>query len=294
MRVFISWSKEPSRIVAESLRDWLPDVIQSIEPWMSSADIGAGARWSTKVAEALAATKIGILCVTADNQREPWLLFEAGALAKTLTDTFVCPYLIQMRTADLSPGPLTQFQAKLSDQEGTFDLVSTVNTALGPDALAPERLRRLFERSWPHLEAKLKALPPSPPSVHRSSDELLTEILETVRSLSRRLPPDPGDRPGRLPKSRVIQVHRVRQLLRDIMPESELRELNPILRNLSDDDLEKLMTSLRGHSAETRKSMINTLLRVLTSPPVPAPQSNAEVSASLPPVSQRGLNDPTE
>lgn len=126
MRVFISWSKEPSRTVAEALRDWLPDVIQSLKPWMSSTDIGAGARWSERVAEALAETKIGILCVTPNNQHEPWLLFEAGAIAKTLDDTFVCPYLIQMRPADLSQGPLTQFQAKLANREGTFELLSMV------------------------------------------------------------------------------------------------------------------------------------------------------------------------
>ena len=112
MQVFISWAKESSRSVAEALQDWIPDVIQSIKPWMSSADIGAGARWSHQVAEALAGSRIAILCVTPDNQKQPWLLFEAGALAKTLRETYVCPYLIHMRASDLVPGPLTQFQAK--------------------------------------------------------------------------------------------------------------------------------------------------------------------------------------
>jgi hypothetical protein len=127
MRIFISWSREPSRTVAEALRDWLPDVIQTLDPWMSSMDIPAGARWNTEIAEALAPTKIGILCVTQENQQEPWVLFEAGALAKTVKDALVCPYLIQMHAADLKEGPLTQFQVKLADRKGTFELLSTIN-----------------------------------------------------------------------------------------------------------------------------------------------------------------------
>ena len=110
---------------------------------------------------------------TADNQSEPWLLFEAGALAKTLQNTFVCPYLIHMRPSDLAPGPLTQFQAKTADREGTFELVSTINGALGAEALSADWLRRLFERSWPALDAKLTALPPARSNAHRDPTEMI-------------------------------------------------------------------------------------------------------------------------
>jgi hypothetical protein len=70
--------------VAVALRDWLPSVIQAIEPWVSAEDIEKGSRWSTKIAEELQATKAGIICVTADNQNSAWLLFEADALSKTV------------------------------------------------------------------------------------------------------------------------------------------------------------------------------------------------------------------
>src|SRR5262245_9938616 len=99
-------------------------MIQSIEPWMSAVDIGAGARWSGEVARSLAASKVGIICVTPQNQTEPWLNFEAGALAKALEGALVCPYLIGMRTSDLKGGPLTQFQAKVADATGTWELVA--------------------------------------------------------------------------------------------------------------------------------------------------------------------------
>ena len=39
MKVFISWSGEKSKKIAEVFRDWLPQVIQAIEPFVSFEDI---------------------------------------------------------------------------------------------------------------------------------------------------------------------------------------------------------------------------------------------------------------
>jgi len=198
MQVFISWSKEPSREVAAALREWLPDVIQALKPWMSSTDLGAGTRWSGDVADALSSAKIGIICVTKGNQAEPWLLFEAGALAKTVEQTFVCPYLIQMRASDLQPGPLTQFQSKEATKDGTRELVFTINKALESGALSEQQLGRLFDAMWPGLEEKLDGVTVEgvKPAKQRESTDMIPEILETVRSISRRMPEMPAEAVG--------------------------------------------------------------------------------------------------
>jgi hypothetical protein len=163
-------------------------VIQIVKPWMSTADIRAGARWVVDITASLADAKIGIVCVTQDNQREPWLLFETGALAKSIENTFVCPYLIHMPKENLVQGPLTLFQAQLADRDGTWAVLSMVNEALGVEALPRERLQRTFDLHWPKLEATLSALPPARAESHRPQEEVLAEILETIRSLARRLP----------------------------------------------------------------------------------------------------------
>src|SRR5262249_46316277 len=110
MKVFISWSGERSRAVAEALRDWLPQVIQVVEPWVSVADIEKGSRWGADIAGKLAECRVGLICLTPENLFAPWLLFEAGALAKTLEQTSVCPYLLDLQFADIRD-PLAQFQA---------------------------------------------------------------------------------------------------------------------------------------------------------------------------------------
>src|SRR5262245_13366820 len=142
MKIFISWSGPKSHHVAKALRNWLPDVIQSLRPWLSSADIPRGGRWGLELARELDGTKAGVICLTKHNQKSPWLLFEAGALGKALEHTLVGTYLIGMKNTDLEEGPLTQFQASVADKENTFELLSSINRALESESLAEAQLRR--------------------------------------------------------------------------------------------------------------------------------------------------------
>jgi TIR domain len=152
MKIFISWSGERSKAVALALHQWLKDVIQTLEPWMSAVDIEAGARWSVDVADRLQQTRFGIICLTGENLTAPWLLFEAGALAKTLSDTYVCPYLIGIEPTDIPGGPLTQFQGKRANKKETWELLRSINNALKDEKLAEDQLSRYFERWWGDLE----------------------------------------------------------------------------------------------------------------------------------------------
>src|SRR6266403_3949719 len=100
MKVFISWSGPISNKVAVLLRDWLPSVIQAVEPYVSSEDIDKGARWSTDIAKELEAAHFGILCITPDNISAPWINFEAGALSKALDKSKVVPLLVGVKKSE--------------------------------------------------------------------------------------------------------------------------------------------------------------------------------------------------
>lgn len=190
MKIFISWSGDQSKAMAEALREWLPDVIQASEPWISSKDIDPGARWSSDLAKQLEQIQFGIICLTPENLTSPWIHFEAGAVSKKLDDkTRLCPYLLGIEPTDIE-GPLVQFQPAKAKKDDTRKLVQTLNHALGNEALSSERIDRAFDIYWPHLEEMLKEILtsfPVPTESKRHDEDKLDEILKIVREQSRLL-----------------------------------------------------------------------------------------------------------
>jgi len=189
MELFLSWSRDRSRALAQLLYQWLPEVIQQITPWMSSEDIEKGSRWSTIIGERLEAGKMGIICLTSENVNAPWLNFEAGALAKSLTEARVFPLLLDLKPSQIT-GPLTQFQVTVAtDRDDMARLLSTLNSLCAPP-LPSARLDKAFERAWPEfaerttpiLETESATALPIPP---RDPAEMFGEILESVRDLQR-------------------------------------------------------------------------------------------------------------
>jgi TIR domain len=184
MKVFISWSGNRSKQLARALFNWIPNVIQSVKPWMSE-EATKGSRWGPEIARELQETRFGIVCVTSENLMSPWLIFETGALSKTLDSTFVCPYLLDLRPADLE-GPLAQFQATRANMEDSRRLVASINTALGEGPMLTEiKLQQAFELWWPKLESVLNEIGPfeGQPPKRRTTDMILEELVELVRGV---------------------------------------------------------------------------------------------------------------
>jgi hypothetical protein len=189
MLVFISWSGQRSKVVAEALENWLAQVIQAVEPWISQ-DIDKGLRWGTEIADRLEHSKVGIICLTKSNLNAKWIHFEAGALSKT-KDAYVCTLLLDVKPSDVEQ-PLAQFQHTTMEKEQIFKLLLTINgvvQSLGEKALPEPRLRNVFETYWPHLEEAFKrsaTLQEAPINPSRSDSEMLQEVLEILRNHERR------------------------------------------------------------------------------------------------------------
>jgi hypothetical protein len=187
MKVFISWSGERSLALAQTLHDWIPLVLHNVEPWLSETDIEAGDRWAEVAAKELADSNFGIICVTRENVGSPWVLFEAGALAKSMQGSKLIPLLLDMDIRDIT-GPLAQFQAKKIDKAGVGEVIHSINQTAN-QAVPETRAKQLFDALWPEFEKKVAAITKQPTAAKhtRPQHEILEELVVSVRSLDSRL-----------------------------------------------------------------------------------------------------------
>jgi hypothetical protein len=185
MKVFISWSGNTSKQLAESLKQWLPAVIQAAKPYYSPDDITKGARWSTEISKELEESMVGIICLTSDNLDAPWIMFEAGALSKRIDKSKVCPILFGVEPTDIQ-GPLVQFQGARFDKDEIKKVVRMMNVELADRGLLPAVFDEVFEMWWPKLKEKvdkiLSEANKEQPSSVRSERDLLEEILKLTRA----------------------------------------------------------------------------------------------------------------
>jgi len=194
MKIFLSWSGLRSRAVAEALNDWLRRVIQAVKPFYSP-EIEKGAKWSNEVDDALEGTRFGIICLTPDNLKSPWIHYEAGALSKT-KDALIWTFLHGLTPGDVPP-PLGKFQHTVAEKGDVLLLLKAVNSRLadvGGEPLQERLLEENFELFWPRLEEKISGAAAQPVTLQQQGHEeavrderaILHEILELVRSQERR------------------------------------------------------------------------------------------------------------
>ena len=190
MKVFISWSGNRSRAVAELLGEWVKCVLQATRPWLSTRNIDRGALWFSEIHDQLKETSVGIVCLTQENKNRPWILFESGALAKGLSSNRVCTFLIDLKPSDLED-PLAQFNHTTPERESVWELIRTLNDCLSTNALDERILSQVFATYWDQFEVRfndaIKKNQPTEKAQPRAKEEILSEILENTRILQSRI-----------------------------------------------------------------------------------------------------------
>ena len=188
MNIFISWSGDRSKIVAEGIRELLALLIDSKNIFLSNHSIEKGSRGREAIERALNEDMFGIFCMTKENLLSPWMHYEAGAIAKAGPEARVWTLLLDVNPTDIQE-PLAAFQhTDAAKREDLLKLVHEINNRLDPKKETLP-LEKIFKLAWPEFEASTKQALEVPKKQSngkgvRSDRELIEETLEYVRQIS--------------------------------------------------------------------------------------------------------------
>lgn len=187
MRVFISWSGDRSKLLAEALHWLLRRVLQEVKPWVSLHGIKPGEIWFETLRTELGQTGMAILCLTNENAERPWIMFEAGAVGARIADrTRVVPYLLDFSPGQLKP-PLQMFNAVEAKEQPSRVLVESINALLEGHAINTDELDDLWGKFYPDYAAKLANIPP--PGAQPPAAPTEAERLASIEAMLRQFDP---------------------------------------------------------------------------------------------------------
>ena len=189
MKVFVSWSGELSRKIAEVLKSWIPCILQSVEVFFSEDDIEKGGNWDRVVSKELSECNFGIICLTKENMFAPWVNFEAGAIAKSL-DSKVSALMININPSDIK-GPLSRYQATKIDEKDFYQLISSINNAQ-EQPVDEGVLGKAFKAIWTEIRSETNSIieeynkdGKSDKQPHSGQETIKNEAIEEILQILR-------------------------------------------------------------------------------------------------------------
>ncbi len=187
MKIFISWSGDQGKCIAEGLDKLIRRVIQSVKPWVSSKGIAPGEWWRTKLFEALNECEAGIVCLTPHALEAPWLHYEAGALVQKFKEpnsVKIWTYLFGVGREQVK-GPLAEVQHSFATRDDTRRMLLSIKKFAEPD-LEDDVFEDSFNGVWNQMERvfeEVKQLAPitepAQPNPDAERDLILKEILRS-------------------------------------------------------------------------------------------------------------------
>lgn len=197
VEIFVSWSGAKSREVAELLKVWLHNVLQSLKIWVSTENIDTGAMWFAQICEQIKKVNNSIIVVTKENKDNPWIMFEAGALCRGDDNNRVNVLLVDVEPEDIRQ-PLASFNMVKADKDGMKKMMRDINkraTAEHPNSdqnLEDADLCASFKKWYSDFEEKFTEILEKYPSddilVPKTKMELMQEeILASTRTIEHAL-----------------------------------------------------------------------------------------------------------
>jgi len=164
MKLFIAYSGETAKRLAEEIRKWLPGMLPGLQPYFAKTDIKKGSDWRDAIGKA--ATKAGatMLCLTQEGMNRPWINYEAGLSAR------VFPVLFGDAAGGGPSGPLEAFQATMFEKDDMLRLMHDLNGLTPKSGRTSSELERHFKSSWPKLEQAVSRI------IASSSTDVLKQI----------------------------------------------------------------------------------------------------------------------
>ncbi len=155
-KIFVSWSGPNSKEFAKGLKRLLENSVfpnTDIECFVSDQDIASGSDWWNKIKTELRKCKLGILCITKENLRAPWIYFEAGAMVAREVPSI--PLLVSCNITALASSPLNGKQAvDFYDQKKFLKMLSDINNAM-EYGLSEDQINTLGKEAYVRLKNEL-------------------------------------------------------------------------------------------------------------------------------------------
>ena len=192
MHIFLSWSGSLSKNIAGEFKDLIEQILPGNDVYLSNQEIRSGERWVANIGKGLEDSSYGLLFVNPSNKDAPWILFEAGALAKSFSSSNVVPVLTNITDSDLSTSPLSQFQNRKLSKDDISTLILDINAAC-ERPIPPERVLRSFEAFWSDSwnriekyiqESEKQAVSPKSDTASqiRNLQDAVSEVLKILRA----------------------------------------------------------------------------------------------------------------
>ncbi len=188
MDVFISWSGERSRIIAQAFWEQMRFVVPDTTAFFSP-EIEKGVNGYNEISGNLGKADFGIVCLTPENLHSTWINFEAGALSKHQQNARLWTVLFDLTPSEV-PEPLKAFQHSLCTRDDLLKVFKSINSKVSTPSM-PSVLNVHFNNRWRYFKKAIDAASDVDVTAKMKGQiEMLREILDRVETLDQKLPTD--------------------------------------------------------------------------------------------------------